>query len=298
MKKLIFLFVITAGFVSCQTSSKTSAPKMLKFNLEKGKGYDYQMVSDLKSEVQDKQSTVRLDGTYSISILDVNGPVTTLGCSYKRIILSMNVMGLPLEFDSDKASPGPVKLDESKKNPAELMQNMMGRIVNKPFILKVNEEGDVLEIDGFDAVLNSMFDTLSLTPEKKSQVLASMKDQFNEDALKDQMAQAFSIYPNKEMKVGDSWKKSYTTVGKIGARYDTEYTVKEIEGDHVTLTTRTKINSDREGTKVTGDQTGNILLDSKTGLMINGEYDQDFIVNTNGMNIKFTGKSKIRGTAR
>ncbi len=49
-----------------------------------------------------------------------------------------------------------------------------------------------------------MIDSLPLNESMKSQARASMKDQFNEQSIKDNFSQIFTIFPDKEVKVGES----------------------------------------------------------------------------------------------
>lgn len=302
--KRIFLFAVaivgiitTTTIGSCKSSSKASTSKILKFNLEKGKGYDYEIVWDMNSKISGQETKVSLDGLYSMNVSEDEGHIKSISTSYKRIRMNMQVMGMTIDIDSDKPS-----LDNggegAEKNPLGMMNKVMSGMVGKPFIIKVDEEGKVLEVTGFDKIISDMIDSLGTDEVKKQQVMVSMKDQFSDQTIKDQFAQVFTIFPNKEIKVGDTWEKSYNTGGKMGAKYTTTYKVKEIEGDHVSLTTDTKIGSNGDEMKLKGDQTGNILVDSKTGLMINAEFDQDMEITTMGMKIHMTGKGKIKGKAR
>ena len=97
--------------------------------------------------------------------------------------------------------------------------------------------------------------------------------------------------------MGDTWEKSHSTGGKTPAKFTTIYTAKEIEGDHVSLATVTKITPTSGETEVNGEQTGNILVDSKTGLMINASFDQDMKVKIQGTEVSIIGKGKIKGKA-
>ena len=83
--------------------------------------------------------------------------------------------------------------------------------------MKVDEEGKVLEVTGFDEIINGMVDSMGVDEDMKMQMRASLKDQFNEQELKDQFAQVFMIFPNKEVKVGDSWEKNYRYGRKMPA---------------------------------------------------------------------------------
>jgi hypothetical protein len=297
VKLLLGIMMITAGIISlssCQSSKTAASGKMLKFNLEKGKGYDYEMVVDMDMKMEGQTSKVTVDGDYSMKIVDENAGVKTVATTYNSVKMSMNVMGMNIEMDSNKPVEGDVDM---KKNPMGAMNKIMAGLINKPFMVKVNEEGDVLEVTGFDKIVSDMIDSLGLEEQQKEMAKASMKDQFNDQSMKDNFAQMFTIFPNKEVKVGDSWKKTHSTVGKMGAVYNTTYTVKDIDGDHVTLRTDTKINSDKEGAEIDGTQTGNIIVDSKTGLMINSEFDQNFKMKTDKMTMDIVGKGRIKGKA-
>lgn len=297
IKLLLGFAVLATGIIllpSCQ-SSKTSAGagKVLKFNLEKGKGYDYELVWDMDMKAAGQTSTVTIDGQYSMNIVDDNAGVKTVETMYKSIRMSMSVMGMNIEMDTDKP------VDENtdvESNPTGAMNKVMKGLVNKPFMVKVDAEGNVLEITGVDKIVTDMVDSLGLSEERKQMVVASMKDQFSDESMKDNFAEMFTIFPNKEVKVGDSWKKTYSKGGRTAATFNTTYTVKEIDGDHVTLKAESKI-SGKDEMDVAGTQTGNIIIDSKTGLMINAEYDQDMKMSISGQKVSMIGKGRIKGKA-
>jgi len=302
MKKIFsFLFVLAAlaalpGIESCQSTSKSTTSKVLKFNLQKGKGYDYAMQWDMNTKVKGQESTVAIDALYSMNVTDDNGSVKSITTSYKRLHMNMKVMGMTIDIDSEKPFEGNGESDITN-NPLGLMNKMISGMVGKSFVVKVNESGEVLEVSGFNKIIDDMIDSMGMGDAVKAQAMGSMKDQFNDESLKDQFAQIFTIFPNKEIKVGDTWQKKYSTGGKMASSYTTDYTVKEIDGDHVTLTTKTKIGSDGSGKEIDGSQTGNIIVDSQTGLMVNAKFDQQFDVKAQGETISVTGSGKITGKA-
>ena len=302
MKKLSLLLgacliiMTITGIQSCKTTAKTSASKMFKFNLEEGKGYDYEMIFDIDTKAGGQNISMTIAGLYSMNVTATEGNVKSVTTAYKSLRMNMKMMGMEIDIDSDK----PVQDNgdgDVTKNPIGMMNKVIGGIVGKKFIIKVDEEGKVLEVTGFDKIFTDMVDSMGVDEDVKKQVTASMKEQFNDQSIKDQFAQVFTIFPNKEIKVGDSWEKSYATGGKMAAKFTTTYKVKEIEGDHVTLTTNTKISSNDGGGGISGTQTGNMLVDSKTGLMINATYDQQLEVKAEGQTVEVTGKGKIKGKA-
>jgi hypothetical protein len=300
MKKitlLLALIVVTLSFnviQSCKSAGSASSTKMLKFNLEKGKGYDYEIVWDINQTIMGKAAEISIGADYSIRVEEDKDHIKTLSNTYKSFRMNMNMMGVKIDVDTDK--PAPATEDSPGGIPTGMMNKIFSGIVGKTFTMKVDEEGKVLEVSGFTEMLQSMSDSMGMSDEMKQKMSASLKDQFNEQTVKDQFAQVFTIFPNKEIKVGDTWDKNFSMGGKMPAKYATTYTVKEIEGDHVTVSTKTKI----EGTgemSISGDQTGTIIIDSKTGLMVNGDYNQDIQAKVQGMSFDMTGKGKIKGKA-
>jgi hypothetical protein len=299
MKKIIILIIAIAtivpmAFQSCKPAGKATTPRVLKFNLEKGKGYEYEIVWDMDQKVMGQDSKISIAALYTMQVIDESNKVKTITGTYKNFKMNMKMMGMEIDVDTDKPSP-PMNEEELKANPMGMMNRIFSGIVDKSFTMKVDEEGKVLEVSGFNELLQSMADSMGVSDDMKQKMMASLKDQFNEQSVKDQFAQIFTIFPNKEIKVGDSWEKSFNMGGKMPAKYTTTYTVKSMEGDHVTLDTKGRITSEGGDMEVKGDQLGTVIVDSKTGLMVNGTYTQDIDVKTQGMNLTIEGKGKIKG---
>lgn len=302
MKRLTLLALVIITSITITTiysckNSKTSTSKVLKFNLEKGKGYDYEILWDLDQQMMGQDNKITILGGYAINVVDEKDNIKTLTAVYKNFKMYMNFMGMEIKVDTDKPSE-PMDEAEIKANPLGMMDRVFAGIKGKEFTMKVNEEGKVLEVSGFDQIINGMVDSIAMDEDTKMQVRASLQDQFNEQAVKDQFGQVFTIFPSKEIKVGDSWEKSLQMGGRMPARFTTKYTVKEIEGDHVSLSAQTNIGSGNSDMEIKGTQHGSLLVDSKTGLVINAEFDQDMETKSQGMEIKIIGKGKIKGNVR
>jgi len=293
---VIITTIMVAAIYSCK-NSKTTTGKVLKFNLEKGKGYDYEILWDLDQQMMGHDNKISILGGYTINVTDEKENIRTLTAVYKNFKMYMNIMGVEINIDTDKPSE-PMDEAEIKANPLGMMDRVFAGIKGKEFTMKVDEEGKVLEVSGFDQIINGMTDSIAMDEDTKMQVRVSLQDQFNEQAVKDQFAQVFTIFPNKEIKVGDSWDKSFQMGGRMPAKYKTKYTVKEIEGDHVSLSAQTNIGSGSTDMEIKGTQNGSLLVDSKTGLVINAEFDQDMETKAGGMEIAIKGKGKIKGKVR
>ncbi len=300
MKKPVafLLAILTITTILIQSCKTNTSGKVLKFNLEKGKGYNYEVAWDMDQQMMGQENEINLSGTYAIDVIDDKNNIKTLKAVYTRFKMYMKVMGMELDIDTDKPT-APVSDADLKANPLGMMGQLFKGIKGKEFSLKVNEEGEVLEVSGFDQIVNAMVDSTDVTEDIKMQMKASLKDQFNEQNIKDQFAQVFTIFPNKEVKKGDTWEKSWQMGGRMPATYTTKYTVKDIDGDHITLDAKTNIVSDSGSEmKIKGTQNGNLLVDSRNGLVVNATFDQNTETTTRGMEVKTVGKGKTKGAER
>jgi hypothetical protein len=297
MKKLfsiasvLILSVTVLVIHSCKTSGAASG-NVLKFNLEKAKTYDYEIVWDMDQKISYQDTKISLGGIYSVEVIEEKDGIKKLTGMYKSFRLYMKMAGMEMDIDSEKPVE-PIDQAELKQNPMGMMSRIFSAIKGKSFSMQVDEEGKVLSVTGFDQIINGMVDSTGADENAKLQIRASLRDQFNEQAVKDQFAQIFTIFPNKKVKVGDNWEKHLQTGGKVPAKFLTVYTVKQIEGDHVTLNAKSNISSVGGEMLVTGDQTGTLLVDSKTGLVLNAEFDQLMDTKVQGFDVKITGKGKI-----
>jgi hypothetical protein len=303
MQKLISLVIASVLLVtiaathSCKTSG-AAAGTTFKFNLEKGKTYDYGIVWDMDQKISNQDTKISLGGIYSVEVKEEKEGIKNLTGMYKSFRLYMKMAGLEMDINSEKPAEA-VGEEDAKKNPAEMMSKIFSAIVGKSFNMQVNEEGNVLSVSGFDEIVNGLVDSVSANENMKMQIRASLKDQFNEQAVKDQFAQIFTIFPNKKVKVGDSWEKHFQVGGKMPAKFSTAYTVKHVEGNQVTLSAKSNISSAGEGEiQVNGDQTGTLLVNGETGLVLNAEFDQSIDTKVQGFDVKITGKGKINGKER
>ena len=289
----IFSLVITQ---SCQSTKTATTTKMLRFNFEKGKGYDYETIMNLDFVTGNETRQTDMTAYYSMFVAEDNGSVKTIKAKYERFKMSLDIAGLNIMIDSDN----PVITGENKTDISEIMGMMnkfFGAVKKQEFTMKVNSEGSITEVTGFDQMAASIADSLGLQGASREQMLQAFSKRFNGDAVKEQMERFLFIFPDKEVKVGDSWTKSSSQKGLMDAKYNSVYKVTDIEGEMVTVEELTTINSANPQTELAGEIKGELVIDSRTGLVVNA--DQDIKANTKekGNTVKITGKTKVKGKA-
>ena len=151
----------------------------------------------------------------------------------------------------------------------QLPSKMFKIVKGKSFNMQVNEKGEVVSVTGFDKIGEAVVNEAGLPEEMKPMLRQNFQQRFNDDAVKQLFSQAFEVFPNKSVKIGDSWKTNATVMKQD---ISTVYTVKNIKNNRVFLTGVSKIKSD-DG-KNSGTQTSKLIIDAKTGLMIDGAFDQ------------------------
>ncbi len=269
---------------------------MLKFNLEKGKTYEYDINWNMDQKIEDKESKINISGLYSINVVEENNGVRTLSCTYEAFRMYMKMLGMELDIDTDKPAR-PLTAEEIQQDPTGLISRIFLGIKGKTFQMEVDPEGKVVAVKGVQQIINSMLDSVEVDRDMKLQMNASLSDQFNEQNIKDQFAQVFDIFPNKAVKVGDSWPKNFQTGGRMPAKYSTNFVVRQIDGHTITLSSASKITPVDSGgsMQLNGEQTGTLLVDANSGLVVNAEFDQNMITKMQGMQIQTRGKGKSRG---
>jgi len=253
---------------------------LLKFNFEKGKKYNYTMNFDVKQKKADQTRGTNMKWNYDMQVVDEKNNLKTIKITYKRIEMTVDMGNdQKMEFSSEK-----------QVDAADFMQlpsKMFSIIKGKSFTMQVNEKGEVVSVTGFDKIGEAVVSEMNLPEEMKPMMRQNFQKQFNDDAVKQMFSQSFEVFPNKYVKVGDSWKKN-SNLNALKQDIATIYTVKNIKGNRVFLNGESKLKSS-DG-KNSGKQTSKLIIDAKTGLMIDGVFDQKSNDGQTNSKSRITGK--------
>jgi hypothetical protein len=237
----------------------------LRFNLPKGKSYGYAVNMDMEQNMGEQKMSTGMNMNYEMKVIEDDGNVKTISTTYKRIAMNMGMGGQKMEFSSDNPAPS------EPGNPMAMMGNMFAAMKGKSFIIKVNPQGEITKVEGFDKIGEAMANEMKMDEAKKKQVIEGFKNQFNENAVKESFGQSFDIFPDKKVKVGDSWQKKTTSgVGKTKMTTNTTYTVKGIKGNTMELASASKMDLNGQS----ADMKGTLFVDINTGMVKNGTIKQ------------------------
>lgn len=252
---------------------------LLKFNFQKGRTYNYAMTFDINQKKGDQSRGSTMKWNYDMQVVEEKNDLKTIKTTYKRIDMTMDMPNSQkMEFSSEK--------QVDAMDFMQLPSKMFGIIKGKSFTMQVNGKGEVVSVTGFDKIGEAVVNEMNVPEEMKPMMRQNFQKQFNDDAAKQIFSQAFEIYPNKPVKIGDSWKAN-STMAALKQDIVTVYTVKNIKGNRVFVNGEGKLKSS-DG-KNSGTQTSKLIIDAKTGLMIDGVFDQK---NDDG---QMSTKSRITG---
>ncbi|RYY63745.1 MAG: hypothetical protein EOO12_11485 [Chitinophagaceae bacterium] len=258
----VLLFLLVGAAAQAQSSV------LLAFNLQAGKTYSYGANYDINQEIQGQKIHMRIEGLYDLSVTGVAGDNLRVRSTYRRMAIAMELPTMSISGDSDHP------LDTAVFSADAMMDRMLHAILEKSFYMTVSREGEVLAVDGVEEMTAAVFRDMNLPADREGAVRAGFERQFNAASLKESFSQAFNLYPNKVVKAGDSWKRSFRSQN-TPMSINTTYTVKAIKGDLVMV----DVVSDLELTgevSMKGTQSGNMVLETATGLTRSGELRQSF----------------------
>jgi len=240
---------------------------LLRFNLEKGRSYAYEIALGIAQEMQERKMNTGMNWKYTIQVINDKGSLKTLKVTYDRIGMSMDMGGQKMEFSSDSPAGDP-------SNPLNMVTNLFSAMKGKSFTMKVDASGEIKEVNGIDQLGEELVTGLSLPAASKDRMLQSFRSKFNENDVKETFSQTFSMLPNKKVKPGDSWEReSMTRVGPAKGRLLTVYTVRSINGNIVKLSGKGRLQS--ENGNVTGTQNSSLVLDADNGLILQNVFDMN-----------------------
>lgn len=295
MKKLFsnILAALAVGIVltGCPGGKSGSGDAIdLKFNLQKGNSYTYGMKThfDIDMEMMGKEMKTSADMDFGFNMkvddVDANGN-RLISSTYDAIRFKMSAMGMDMGYDSKNVG------DTSKENVMQgMFRKIFGSMVGKTFKMTMSPKGEITRVEGMKELTESMLNSMDLPEAEKEQARKQMEQSFSEDQIKQSFGQGFGFYPDKPVKVGDSWNKNLVKdISNMKMNIDTKYTVKEIKDAVVILETKGVIKSSGSDSITTvkmdmgGDMNGTMEIDRSSGMAQKGNMDMSIKITMQGM---------------
>jgi len=279
--------------------SVASAQIKLSFNPNKGDKYEYQteVLQNITQNVMGQEIPIEMEMSqkYLMVIKDKSSQEITAQYTYKEMSYIVSSPMMKMGYDSRNPIENPSEIDK-------LVGKMLGAFIDQSFTVVFAPDGSVKSISGMDEIVGKMIDVVSPDDAMAAPLIASMQQQFGEDAMKTSFGQSFKIYPANAVKPGDSWNsKSTTTANNMNVELNTTYSLKSNNKNVAIIDAVSEMNmTPGEGMEgnITGTQNGTMTLDSKTGIQISSDISQALkgTLHVQGMDVQMDLSTKMKSS--
>ncbi|HKZ55045.1 MAG TPA: DUF6263 family protein [Anaerolineales bacterium] len=254
----------------------------LRLSVPKGQTYRMRLTTDQTiTQTSEGQSvvtrqTLRFDYTFTATEDAIAGN-TVFSVTYDAVFFEQD--GPAGSFRYDSANPP----DEVPLQ-ARGFAAMMGR----GFSMLVSPEGEVLEVQGVDQMIEDVIADLGAPDDPAvASLIDSLKQQFGDKALKESMGNIFVPFPAADLGIGDTWTTHQEISYGVPMIEDTTWTLVSRDGSVATLAVSSIVNPNtQEGPldlggvtilyAIGGTQEGTVLVDERTGWTIASDLVQSF----------------------
>ena len=265
MKRILTILFIALLYNTCYSQNK------IELNLTKGKVYNQKMsmVMAIKQAVNnmDVNINMTMNGSTAFTVTDYKTGVYDIDVAYTALSLKTDMPGgQSLSFDSEKT-------DEK-----DVVSTSLGLMKNKPFHMKMNRQGKVLEITNVSQLYTLIFEKFShLSPEEKQKLRGQIEQSFGEKAFRNNMENMMSFYPQKPVNKGSTWTMNNNIItANVEMQMENNYKLDDVSATQYLISgiskmsspntdTYIEVNGMSTKTAITGDVTSNMKIDKKTG---------------------------------
>ncbi|MCL2726773.1 MAG: DUF6263 family protein [Bacteroidales bacterium] len=294
MKKVKFIFT---GIFLIAVLTVASAQVHLSFNLEKGEKYEYLM--DIKTTSQqsfgDQTSIGEMEIVfkYLIEVTEKTPQEITAQFTFTQIIYVVSNPRMKMGYHSKNQVENPTDIDK-------MLGNMIDKVIGQSFVAVIAPDGSIKSVTGMDAVYENMVSEIEGDEQMAAQLSAQMRSMFTDRSRKNSLDMLLTIYPAKEVVVGDSWNFEIEIPTNNGSfAYNPKFTLKEISNDVAIVDVIVVIEANPDAESIfSAIQTGTILIDVKTGLPISGDitFDSKSSFKNQGMDVQIDSSEKWKTT--
>lgn len=256
MKKLSTFAVL---FLAIVTFAQTYN---ISLNLKKGETYytltDIKM--DMLQKVMGQEMPMKMNMLLGLSfnVLEAQKDVFNLEAKYSYLGTNVSMMGQNFVMASD----ADISLPPNK---------LMASMVNVPFTMKVKPNGDVVEVIGYEKVIDAMKNAMPDSPSTKEFEKSYSKEQISQN-----FKSTFFAIPPKPVKIGETWNAVFVSKNNdIDISNNMTCKLEAVEGDVYKIsytgdllakegTTMEKEGMKMNVKKVDGKMSGTLLLDKKS----------------------------------
>lgn len=262
---MIMVACVFSGCGEAIVEQEVAGPISLTFNLFPDSVYRYSIKNNiaLRQEI-DEEKAISINQNMTLTnayrVLAVKPERKTVSVTYERITMSSGNQLFSLDYDSEN------------DNGTDPMYEDLRNLIDKDFKMVISSSGAVLESE----------------PVRKAKNETTLAGSFDDSSIRKIMLHVLQVYPGKEVAEGDEWERTYaTSVGFANVLVRNRYRLVSIKEGvaHVELQGRVNtlepVQTQNSNMQLKGLQSGEMDIDVKSGLVLNGKISQQLEGNMN-----------------
>src|SRR5262245_9916719 len=222
MKKLTLLLTLATI-----TQFSFGQKQRLGFNLVVGETYYHVMRSDskVKQEIGGQENTINMStsGKLAFNIVGLKDSVYEMSVTYQKLSMTMT------------SPAGNTTASSEKKEDDDIMSQILGAFVDKPFLMTMTKTGTIVGVKNLDSVFERALEKFTqLSPEQKVQLKDQLMGSYGEKALKGNFELVTAIFPYVPVERGSTWTRKTKIEAGMEVNLSTTFEFKE-KGDNYNL---------------------------------------------------------------
>ncbi len=271
--KLFIVLALVLPIISQQANAQKRV--LLKYNVKQGETFVSHQVTNQDINMQAQGQTISMnqvitkDISTKVSKVTPNEIKTTN--TVDKMLMKQTMFGQELNYDSSDPST-------YASGRGKLVGDALNKIIKKPYGITMDHFGNVSSYD------------LSALLKDNNKVSGNIKSGNN-----------YVIFPGHKVKVGDSWEADIKPMKMDKMDIHIKYTLKKLSGKKATIGLEGTLTASKvaaQSMNLSGTQSGEVVVDTKTGWTMSSHMTQDIKmkIEKNGMEIPMDISSTINST--
>lgn len=274
MKRIITFILILGSAIEVSGQN-------LSLNLKVGETY-YQNTSSniqIKQEVQGQSMKIDMTVSSKLGFLvkEIQDDNYLLDAHYNSLAMKTSSPFGNMDISTEKAS-----------DPKDMMSNVISKMLNNSFEILMKKDGSIEKINNLEEMFSHVFDDYpDVSQLQKAQIINQLKQSYGENSFRGNIEIVTAIFPDKDVKVNDTWTNQISIESNIRVIMDSKYTLKELADDYAVISVVAKSETSDSGefeeingmpTKFNlgGEMSGTIRIDRQTGWIEKSDFHQEF----------------------
>ena len=290
------ILMLAIACKSGNSEKNTSEKYTFEYNLPQGETFKQIVSMESKTTQQylgDKmESVINVNMSSSFKVKDTDADNYLVDMTYDAVRMDMSVMGEYVSFDSDT--------DEEKAfglnfNP------IFKAMTNIPIELRINKNGRVESVSGYEKILDAMnYAASEIDETTREAMMQGFSSQFSDNAIRETFELTGMYLPPHPVSIGETWNIKAQSTLNVPIEIDMEMKLTEVNDNVVIIKGTGSISSDSKeeingikaaNIKLKGTQTITIEIDAKTGWVKNADIVQNLKGATEAGGIKISQNS-------